>query len=98
MLKPVGAFAERLAIRAVRKAAVFVVCVVVVGTIAGVGIGTAAVGIDNGVVGIGNGVVGVGIVVVIIATSSNPLTPLAAVSVAAANRQETAAVRISELF
>jgi hypothetical protein len=81
LLEAVSAFAERFTIRAIGKAAVFVVAVAIHITVSIAGICI--------VIGVGIGIV------VVIASSSNPLTPLTSVPVTAADRQEAAAV-ISE--
>jgi hypothetical protein len=89
LLEAVSAFAERFTIRAIGKAAVFVVAVGIVIIVA------VAIHITVSIAGICI-VIGVGIgIVVVIASSSNPLTPLTSVPVTAADRQEAAAV-ISE--
>jgi hypothetical protein len=95
LLEAVSAFAERLAIRAIGKAAVFVVAVGIVIIVA------VAIHVTVSIAGIciviGVGISIVVVVVVVIASSSNPLTPLTSVPVTAADRQEAAAV-ISELL
>jgi hypothetical protein len=94
LLEAVSAFAERLAIRAIGKAAVFVVAVGIVIIVAvAIHVTVSIAGICI-VIGVGISIV---VVVVVIASSSNPLTPLTSVPVTAADRQEAAAV-ISELL